>query len=53
MQQVVSIPLYPFMKVGFITGLAAGTYRCALSSLPRETVTAFPHSPSDPLTLSL
>lgn len=42
-----SIPLYPFMKVGFITGLAPGTYRCALSSSPTETVTAFLHSPAD------
>lgn len=41
-----SIPLYPFMKVGFITGLAPGTYRCSSSS-PTETVTAFLHSPAD------
>lgn len=47
-----SIPLYPSMKVGFLTGLAPGTYRRTLSSSPTEAITAFLHSPADaPFTL--
>lgn len=37
-----SIPLYLFMKVGFITKLTPGTYKCALLLFYcRISVTAF------------